>query len=117
MTVISNSSPNRGLKTPSREEQLKPYIEVAEGMETQFANQLISQMRASVPRENEPSSAQKFYESLMDHEHAAALAKSDSGLGIKRLLLDQIVPAHLKEKPLPREAQAAYGAHVKGVDE
>jgi len=105
------------MKTPSREEQMKPYVQVAEGMEQQFANMLISQMRKSIPRETAPSSAQEFYESMMDQEHSEAMAKSDTGLGIKRMLLDQIVPAHLKEKTLPREAHAAYRVPVKGVDE
>jgi Rod binding domain-containing protein len=117
VTTISSLNQARGMKTPSREEQMKPYVQVAEGMESQFAGMLIQQMRKSIPREQAPSSAQEFYESMMDQEHADAMAKSDTGLGIKRMLLDQIVPSHLKDKSATREARAAYGVPVKGVDE
>ena len=125
MTVIAKSSPQQGMKVVSREEQLKPYREVAEGMETQFASHMIEQMRKTVPREDEPSTAQQYYESLMDYEHAKSLAKSDTGLGIKRVILDQILPAHLKTPVKRADAQAAYqvspslhkSGDVKGVDE
>lgn len=108
MTVISNSQPQRGMKTVSREEQLKPFKDVAEGMETHFASHMIEEMRKSIPRENAPSSAQQYYESLMDYEHAKALAQSDTGLGIKKVILDQILPAHLKAPVKRTDAHAAY---------
>lgn len=126
MTVsIGNSPINRGLKAPSREEQLAQYQEVAEGMETQFASYMIEQMRKTVPREGEVSSAQAYYESMMDYEYAKAMAKSDTGIGLKKVVLDQILPAHLKKPVSPAQAQAAYqapalpakGSDVKGVDE
>ena len=126
MTVIGKPHQNlRGMKPVSREEQIKPFKDVAEGMETQFASHMIQQMRKSIPRENEPSSAQQYYESLMDYEHSKALAQSDTGLGIKKVVLDQILPAHLKTPVKKAEAHAAYqipsspqkGDDVKGVDE
>lgn len=126
MTVIGKPSPQQqGMKVRSHEEQIKPFKEVAEGMETQFASHMIEQMRKSIPREGEVSSAQQYYESLMDYEHAKALATSDTGLGIKKVILDQILPAHLKAPVNPAKAQAAYqvspsphkGDDVKGVDE
>lgn len=119
MTAVTPPSPGtRGLKPISKEEMRKPYEEVAEGMETQFASHMIDQMRRTIPRENEPSSAQAYYESLMDSEYAKSLAQSDSGLGIKRVVLEQILPAHLKKNPLPSQlAQSAYMRNVKGVDE
>ncbi len=116
MTPISGNN-HKGIKLPSREEQRKPYVEVAEGLETQFTNHLVEQMRKSIPRESEPSSAQQYYESLMDYERSKAMAKSDSGIGIKRVVLDQILPQHLKEQPRPQNVRAAYQANVKGVDE
>ena len=115
--TINPAHNQRGMKTVSREEMLKPYVEVAEGIETQFTNHMIEQMRRTVPRENEPSSAESYYESLIDNERAKTMAQSDTGLGLKRVILDQIVPAHLKQQPKPQHVQNAYQANVKGVDE
>ena len=126
MTVIGNSNtPQRGLKPTSREVEMKPYLEVAEGMETQFASHMIEQMRKTIPRENETSSAQAYYESMMDYEYSKSLAKSDTGIGLKKIVLDQILPAHLKAPTHPAQAHAAYqvpalpakASNVKGVDE
>ncbi|MBY0517733.1 MAG: rod-binding protein [Bacteriovoracaceae bacterium] len=115
--TINSAHNNKGLKPISREEMLKPYVEVAEGMETQFSNHMIEQMRKSIPREKELSSAESYYESLMDNERAKSMAQSDTGLGLKRVILDQIVPAHLKQQPSAQQARSAYKANVKGVDE
>jgi Rod binding domain-containing protein len=115
--TINPAQHMKGLKPVSREEMLKPYVDVAEGMETQFSNHMIEQMRKSIPREKELSSAESYYESLMDHEHAKSMAQSDSGLGLKKVILDQIVPAHLKQQPTPHVVRNAYQANVKGVDE
>lgn len=116
MTTISGTH-NKGLKPISREEMLKPYVDVAEGLETQFSNHMIDQMRRSIPREGEPSSAEQYYESLMDYERAKTMAQSDSGIGLKRVILEQIVPAHLKQTPNAHNVRTAYKANVKGVDE
>jgi Rod binding domain-containing protein len=115
--TINTAQNNKGLKPVSREEMLKPYVDVAEGMETQFSNHMIEQMRKSIPREKELSSAESYYESLMDNERAKSMAQSDTGLGLKRVILDQIVPAHLKQQPSAHQARSAYKANVKGVDE
>lgn len=116
MTTISGAQ-TKGLKPISREEMIKPYFDVAEGLETQFSNHMIEQMRKSIPREGEPSSAEQYYESLMDYERAKTMAKSDSGIGLKKVILDQILPAHLKQTPSAQTMRSAYQANVKGVDE
>ncbi len=117
--TVPPASHSRGQPIVSREEQKKPYVELAEGMETQFASHMIEQMRRTIPRDEEPSSAQRYYESLMDQEHAQALAKSDTGLGLKRVVLEQILPAHLKDAhaSYQRNAAAPIKGNVKGVDE
>lgn len=115
--VTINPASQKGMKVVSREEMLKPFKDVAEGMETQFSQQMIEQMRKSIPRESEPSSAQQYYESLMDYEYAKSMAQSESGLGLKKVILDQIVPAHLKQTPHAPTVRNAYQANVKGVDE
>lgn len=76
----------------------KEYIKVAEGMEEQFVNMMISQMRKSVAKETKDSSAQQFYNSILDDSRAELMSKTDNGIGIKEVILDQILPPHLKPK-------------------
>ena len=82
---------NQRIKSP-----IEPYQEIAEGMEANFTAHLIKEMRKTVPKENKDSTSMEYYNSLLDHERSQLMAKSDSGLGIKKVILDQIVPHHLK---------------------
>ncbi len=75
---------------------VKPFEEIAEGMEANFTSHMLAEMRKTVPKETEDSSAMNYYNSLLDYERAQLMAKSDSGLGIKKVILDQIVPQHMK---------------------
>lgn len=87
---------SRALPVPQRTNPVKPYEEIAEGMEANFTSYMLAEMRKSIPKENPDSSAMDYYNSLMDYERAQTMAKSDSGLGVKKVILDQIVPQHLK---------------------
>lgn len=87
---------SRALSTAQRTNPVKPYEEIAEGMETSFTSHLLKEMRDTIPKESPDSSAMEYYNSLMDFERAQLMAKSDSGLGVKKVILDQIVPNHLK---------------------
>jgi Rod binding domain-containing protein len=75
---------------------VKPYEEIAEGMETSFTSYMLAEMRKSVPKEGQDTPAMDYYNSLLDSERAQLMAKSDSGLGIKKVILDQIVPQNMK---------------------
>lgn len=87
----------------------KPYVEIAEGMERQFTNYLLDQMKRGIPKDESSSSAREFYESQLDGEFAEAMSKSDTGLGVKNVILEQILPPSLKKQPgLNREAQKVY---------
>lgn len=80
-----------------RTNPVKPYEDVAEGMEANFTSYMLQEMRKSIPKENPDSSAMDYYNSLLDYERAQSMAKSDSGLGVKKVILDQIVPMHMKK--------------------
>lgn len=80
-----------------RNNPVKPYEEIAEGMEANFTSYMLQEMRKSVPKESPDSSAMDYYNSLLDYERAQTMAKSDSGLGVKKVILDQIVPQHMKQ--------------------
>lgn len=75
---------------------IKPYEEIAEGMETNFTSYMLAEMRKSVPKEGADTPAMDYYNSMLDSERAQIMAKSDTGLGVKKVILDQIVPQHMK---------------------
>ncbi len=75
---------------------IKPFEDIAEGMEANFTSHMLAEMRKTVPKEEQDSSAMEYYNSLLDYERAQLMAKSDSGLGVKKVILDQIVPMNMK---------------------
>jgi Rod binding domain-containing protein len=86
----------QALSATQRSNPIKPYEEIAEGMEANFTAHMLAEMRKTVPKENPDSSALEYYNSLLDFERAQLMAKSDSGLGVKKIILDQIVPQNMK---------------------
>ncbi len=70
----------------------KEYLEIAKSMDTQFSEHLFQEMEKSVQREEEHSTAQDIYSSLLNHERAKALASKNEGKGIQKLVLDEILP-------------------------
>jgi Rod binding domain-containing protein len=79
-----------------RTNPVKPYEDIAEGMEANFTSHMLAEMRKTIPKETPDSSAMDYYNSLLDYERAQLMAKSDSGLGVKKVILDQIVPQNMK---------------------
>jgi Rod binding domain-containing protein len=75
---------------------VKPFEDIAEGMEANFTSHMLAEMRKTIPKESPDSSAMEYYNSLLDFERAQLMAKSDSGLGVKKVILDQIVPQNMK---------------------
>jgi Rod binding domain-containing protein len=71
------------------------YKKVAEGMESQFARLMIEQMKKTVEKNEEGSSAQDFYDSVMTNEYADLMSKGD-GLGLQKVILDQLYPQRLQ---------------------
>lgn len=59
-------------------------------MEEQFANHLIGEMRKSIGK-NSTSSAENFYNSMMDRERAKMMAASDTGIGVKEVIIDEFM--------------------------
>ncbi len=92
---VSSSQPPSTFNKPNSE-PLRPYEEIAEGMEASFTSHMLGEMRKSIPKETPDSSSMEYYNSLLDYERSQLMAKSDSGLGIKKIILDQITPADLK---------------------
>lgn len=86
----------QGLPAAQRTNPVKPFEDIAEGMEANFTSHMLAEMRKTVPKETPDSSAMEYYNSLLDSERSQLMAQSDSGLGIKKVILDQIVPQNMK---------------------
>ena len=89
-------TPNAAALPSQRTNPVKPYEDIAEGMEANFTSHLLQQMNRTVPKDTPDSSTMDYYNSLLDTERAQLMAKSDSGLGVKKVILDQIVPMNMK---------------------
>lgn len=83
----------------NRENIPRQYEEIAEGMEAQFVDFLFNEMDKSVARETPENSSSDYYKSLLTYERAQIAAKNNDGIGIKKAILDQIYPSHLR-KPI-----------------
>lgn len=74
----------------------EPYKNVASGMEQEFAKYMIEQMEKTVDRGTPDNQATSYYRSLTTQERSKAMAETGRGLGLKKLILDQIYPKHLR---------------------
>lgn len=74
----------------------KPYREVAQGMEEQFLEFMIQQMKNSIQKTDESSSAMDYYESLLTEQQSQQMAGKDGGIGIQDLILDQVYPEYMR---------------------
>lgn len=68
----------------------KQVMEVAEGMESQFTDHLLKQMKKSSGKELGP--AEKIYHSMLDSERSKMMAKTNTGLGIKDVIIREFHP-------------------------
>jgi Rod binding domain-containing protein len=106
---MSNSYPGWKLKTNSintlpihkkinMEKVPKAYKQVAEGMETQFINHMLTEMEKSVKSKKPDSSSVSYYKSLMNYERAKTMATTNDGVGIKEMILKDLLPPHLLKR-------------------
>lgn len=87
----------------------KEYLDVAQGMETQYLNFMLGEMQRGVNQVEPDNNATKYYKSLLDYERAQIMAKTENGVGLKEIILDQIYPQHLRrDLTTNKEAVSAY---------
>lgn len=96
VTRVKINQQAQALSTTQKNNPVKPFEEIAEGMEANFTSHMLAEMRKTIPKESPDSSSMEYYNSLLDYERAQLMAKSDSGLGVKKVILDQIVPQNMK---------------------
>ncbi|HXH73716.1 MAG TPA: rod-binding protein [Bacteriovoracaceae bacterium] len=102
-------TPNAATLPAQRHNPVKPYEEIAEGMEANFTSHMLAEMKKTVPKETPDTPAMDYYNSLLDSERAQLMAQSESGLGIKKVILEQIVPAHMKHYLKNAQPAASQG--------
>ena len=94
----------------------KAYKEIAVGMEKQFIRHMIDEMQKTVQSQEPEGPGSKYYKSLLADKRSDIMAQVENGIGLKEIILDQIVPAHLKNQPSRFDAVKMYnkGSKVQG---
>ena len=90
----------------------EPYLEVAQGMEEQFIEFMIQQMKKSVQKTEESSSAMDYYESLLTQQQSNSMATQNGGTGIQDLILDQVYPDYMRTKENYQNFLAQYNQNL-----
>ncbi len=85
-----------------------PYKKVARNMETQFLQHMLQEMQKTVHKDKEDSTQTKYYNSLLNYEHAKVMAEKNEGKGIQKLILDQIMPSSRKYTNNTNQIISAY---------
>lgn len=90
-----------------------PYLKVAEGYEKHFAKYMIEQMNKGIGSTKKKSTAENYYQSLLDNKRADKMVKNGSLKDIKNLILDQIYPKHKRNPHTYRAFQAQMNPSQK----
>lgn len=80
------------LNKVQNEKDDKKLREACQEMEAVYVNQLLRQMRATVPKSGllEESAGSAIYREMLDEEYSKLIAKSPSSLGIAEMLHKQL---------------------------
>jgi Rod binding domain-containing protein len=87
----------RNNNSSSKEFIPEPFLEVAQGMEKQFAEFMVQEMQKTIG-DSDVSTGMDYYKSLLSSEYADALSKNENGLGIQDLILNQIYPKNMRSE-------------------
>jgi flagellar protein FlgJ len=74
---------------PSKARKENELKEACQQFESLFLNQLLSQMRKSIPKSEGGGQEQEMYNSMMDEEMAKNWSKGD-GIGLANILFQQM---------------------------
>ena len=91
-----------------------PLREVAEGFEQMFLNEMLKEMRKSIPESEliKTSNAEKVYRSMLDYEYSGLMARNSGGIGIADMIETQ-----LREDMNSRVAYKNRSGSSSGVSE
>lgn len=113
-----NKTINRGINTDNKQaKQLdyksiddrkyipKQFKEVAESMESQFAETMLKQMNQTIDETPGEDSGMDYYKSLQTSERAKMMSKQNN-LGLQNVILDQIYPKRLRNEIALKQYEA-----------
>lgn len=83
----------------------KQFQEVAESMESQFAEAMLKQMNQTIDETPGEDSGMDFYKSLQTSERAKMMSKQNN-LGLQNIILDQIYPKRLRNEMALKQYEA-----------
>ena len=83
----------------------KQYQDVAESMETQFAETMVKQMNQTIDETPGEDSGMDYYKSLQTTERAKMMAKQNN-LGLQTVILDQIYPKRMRNEMALKQYEA-----------
>lgn len=83
----------------------KQFQEVAESMESQFAEAMLKQMNQTIDEAPGEDTGMEFYKSLQTSERAKMMSKQNK-LGLQNMILDQIYPKRLRNEVALKQYEA-----------
>ena len=91
------------------------YLKVARGVEQQFVQYMLKQMKKTVNTANPESSALNFYKSILNNHQSRIMVEKNGGLGLQKIILDQIYPHNNKNKTLSKESNRKIIQNYRGT--
>jgi Rod binding domain-containing protein len=88
------------------------YKKVAGDLESQFNEFMLEQMSRTVDHNEEASTAESYYDNLLTSERAKTMSSSDKGIGLKKIILDQIYPQRIRNEANLRAQEQAQEARA-----
>lgn len=100
MEKIYNTTHAIAPRSQTSDEKYIPeeYREFAKGMEDQFVNHMLGEMRKTIDRADEQSQTDEIYQGLLDNERSKIITNHEGGVGIQKMILDQIYPERFRNK-------------------
>lgn len=111
---VNNNRANRNqIQHPDMQkaQMMKAIEKIAGSLEANFVNLLVKEMKKTVPINGEKSQATGIYESMLDEERSRLVSQTKSGLGIKKIIMDQMVPSRKIEHFQRPNPLAEYQKH------
>lgn len=107
---INNKPPPKPINNTAVDDRKyipKPYQEVAESMEQQFAEFMLNQMNKAVEENGaeDSSGGMDYYKSIQTTERAKMMAKQNN-LGLQNVILDQIYPKRMRNEMALKQYEA-----------
>ncbi len=87
----------------------KPFKDAARGIEQQFVEFMVQQMHKTTGAPEDSNTATNYYNDLLYKEESNRMTEHKNGLGIQKLILDQIYPKKFRNT----DALAAFNAQTK----